>query len=310
MEGWDMTSFKITKTVTEQKLRSVTLPNYSRELAVSFTSYPTVDMSQATMYFKAPEDFLRNQINSYGGNLNYQLTYSGYELDGAPVSPDVLIVGAGVSLLFHSGIKVRSNEMVNMSVPIDPYYWVLPSGAPIDRPKLMVVLTNLEAIYIKATYGIDADGQARISNVGLDSAVEVPGDRDMTEQDIADQVTSVEQCTCPDGYHGYSCEDCAVGFFRSQEGPLGPICVPCDCNGHAGACHPLSGECVTLASPDVLILAPDEEVNLCHFRPDLCIVDTDTEVHFDSYIRKRKLFQTFLDPIFAALPRQYHWGSL
>ena len=27
-------------------------------------------------------------------------------------------------------------------------------------------------------------------------------------------VTSVELCECPDGYHGFSCEDCSVGYYR------------------------------------------------------------------------------------------------
>ena len=76
-----------------------------------------------------------------------------------------------------------------MAAPLDPYYWVLPSGAPIEREKLMVVLTDLTGIYIRASYGLDSDGQSRLSKVALDSAIEVPGDRNMTEQDRADQVT-------------------------------------------------------------------------------------------------------------------------
>lgn len=78
---------------------------------------------------------------------------------------------------------------MSISAPFDPYYWVTPSGARIERSKLMVTLTNLEGVYIRASYGLDSDGQSRLSNVALDSAIEVPGDRDMTEQDIADQVT-------------------------------------------------------------------------------------------------------------------------
>ena len=27
-------------------------------------------------------------------------------------------------------------------------------------------------------------------------------------------VTSVELCQCPEGYHGFSCEDCSVGYYR------------------------------------------------------------------------------------------------
>ena len=94
-----------------------------------------------------------------------------------------------MSLLFYSGLTVRPYEAINISAPIDPDYWRLPSGNTIDRPKMMVVLTNLEGVYIRASYGTDPNGQARLSEVALDSAKEVPGDRALTDQDKADQVT-------------------------------------------------------------------------------------------------------------------------
>ena len=58
------------------------LPNYSGELAVSFTSHQDVDLRSTSLYLRAPKDFIHNQIKSYGGKLNYQITYSGYEMDG------------------------------------------------------------------------------------------------------------------------------------------------------------------------------------------------------------------------------------
>jgi hypothetical protein len=73
----------------------------------------------------------------------------------------VLLIGAELSILFHSGLRITPNAGLNVSSPIDPYYWVLPSGAPIDRSKMMVVLNNLKGVYIKASYGLDKDGQAR-----------------------------------------------------------------------------------------------------------------------------------------------------
>ena len=78
-----MTSFKITRVVSESKLRSpATLINYNGELAVSFSSYPEVELKSTSMYFKAPKDYIHNQIKSYGGKINYQITYSGYEMEG------------------------------------------------------------------------------------------------------------------------------------------------------------------------------------------------------------------------------------
>lgn len=48
----------------------------------------------------------------------------------------------------------------------------------------------------------------------------------------------VEQCQCPPGYMGGSCERCSFGFARVYEETMAHErvgkCVQCDCNGHAG----------------------------------------------------------------------------
>ena len=92
-------------------------------------------------------------------------------------------------MLYHSGENVETDVEKNMIVSFEEDYWVKPSRAYIERKDLMVVLTNLKGLYIRASYGVDNYGQARISKVSLDSAQELRGDRNMTEQDIADQVT-------------------------------------------------------------------------------------------------------------------------
>ena len=49
----------------------------------------------------------------------------------------------------------------------------------------------------------------RLSNVVLESAEE-------TEEEVAESeaVPSVEFCECPPGYHGSSCENCDIGYFK------------------------------------------------------------------------------------------------
>lgn len=54
---------------------------------------------------------------------------------------------------------------------------------------------------------------------------------------------AVEQCSCPVGYTGLSCEDCAVGYTRSDSGLYLGTCEPCDCNGRSRECDPETGEC-------------------------------------------------------------------
>lgn len=55
---------------------------------------------------------------------------------------------------------------------------------------------------------------------------------------------AVEQCLCPPGYKGLSCEECASGYYRSQAGPYGGFCVPCQCHGHSDVCDPVTGICM------------------------------------------------------------------
>lgn len=55
---------------------------------------------------------------------------------------------------------------------------------------------------------------------------------------------AVEQCSCPRGYKGLSCEDCDTGYTRSVQGVYLGLCEPCNCNGHSNECDPDSGVCV------------------------------------------------------------------
>lgn len=133
----------------------------------------------------------------------------------------------------------------------------------------------------------------------MNSAEEIPP-AETSSVDPSARVTSVEQCQCPPGYHGHSCEECALGHFRESEDDFGPICGACRCNGHAEFCHPLTGDCVRLVPVDPSLLPEKEEkpgedgegegegeekpegrdltvVEFCHFRPDLCVVDDSAE---------------------------------
>ena len=118
----------------------------------------------------------------------------------------------------------------------------------------------------------------RLSSVELESAEKVT---DASEIPEGEEVLSVEMCECPQGYHGFSCESCAVGYFRQSDGPFGPICAECQCHGHADICHPITGQCVSLVPIDETVLETLEMINIveyCHFRPDLCKIDDTVEV--------------------------------
>ena len=75
----------------------------------------------------------------------------------------------------------------------------------------------------------------RLSEVSLDIAEE----RNTGQT----RAYAVEQCSCPRGYTGLSCEDCDAGYTRSVQGVYLGLCEPCNCNGHSNECDPDSGVC-------------------------------------------------------------------
>lgn len=58
-------------------------------------------------------------------------------------------------------------------------------------------------------------------------------------------VSGLEQCSCPAGYKGLSCEDCDYGYvrLRSDSTSNSSVCSLCDCNGHSQSCDFVSGQC-------------------------------------------------------------------
>lgn len=52
----------------------------------------------------------------------------------------------------------------------------------------------------------------------------------------------VENCVCPEGYSGQSCQECARGYLRVTGNPADP-CIPCNCSGLALECEPTTGVC-------------------------------------------------------------------
>lgn len=97
-----------------------------------------------------------------------------------------------------------------------------------------MALSDLSAVLIKATYTTNTK-EAAIVSVSLDTAVE----RNTGQS----RAFEVEQCICPVGYRGLSCEDCDFGYTRTGEGLYLGTCEPCTCNSHSSECDPEFGTC-------------------------------------------------------------------
>lgn len=100
-----------------------------------------------------------------------------------------------------------------------------------SRTDLMTVLSNLEAILVRASYS-EGMTATYISDISLDTAVENnAGSR---------RATQIEACRCPQGYTGTSCETCARGYYRDITDRSVSIlgsCNACPCNDHEESCE-------------------------------------------------------------------------
>ncbi|KAJ8274539.1 hypothetical protein COCON_G00091640 [Conger conger] len=184
------------------------------------------------MYFLAPDKFLGNQLLSYGQNLT--LNFRVDRRDTRLSAEDVILEGSGLRVavpLIAQGNAYPSENMQTYVFRLHDttdYPW-RPSLSHSEFQKL---LHNLTSIKIRGTYSERSAGY--LDNVSLMSARRGPGT----------PARWVERCTCPQGYVGQFCEQCALGYRRNRP-DLGPFsaCESCNCNGHSDTCDPESGMC-------------------------------------------------------------------
>ncbi|XP_056099529.1 laminin subunit alpha-1 [Rhinichthys klamathensis goyatoka] len=189
----------------------------------------------------APEPFLNNKLTSYGGFLNYSVAYDTSEENvDKTLSSDfsVIIEGNGRTLRHTPSSRLLLNAHTEqlVSVPILPRAFTdAHSGRSVQRDELMTLLADLAALRVRAQLEASAEGTLRLSGVSLGVAD--------THSGPAKLPLDVEQCECPWGYSGSSCEYCIPGFYRVGGILFGGNCLQCECNDHASECD-INGECL------------------------------------------------------------------
>ncbi|XP_058133366.1 laminin subunit alpha-1 isoform X2 [Dasypus novemcinctus] len=203
-------------------------------------------------YWRLPDQFQGDQLMAYGGKLKYSVTF--YSSDGLGTSnlePQVLIKGGQTrkQVIYMDAPAPENGVRWEQEVEMKENFWKYfnsVSEKPVTRSDFMSVLSNIEYILIKASYGQGLQ-QSRISNISMEvgrKAEGLPPGRQ--------EASLLESCVCPPGTAGFSCQDCAPGYHRGKllEGgsqgprPLVAPCVPCSCNNHSKACDPETGKCL------------------------------------------------------------------
>lgn len=151
-------------------------------------------------------------------------------------APDIVIRSRNdITILHHRRDEVAAGNSQSNVVPILEENWQRIDGTTINRQHLLMTLADVSDIFIKATYTTTTD-EAALSQVNLDTT-----SKHFTGTDA--RAVEVEQCSCPPGHQGTSCEDCAPGYKRSDSGIYLGLCEPCECNGHSDECDAESGVC-------------------------------------------------------------------
>nr|XP_060631057.1 laminin subunit alpha-1 [Anolis sagrei ordinatus] len=221
-----------------------------------FTQYPDILMDAAIVrqhlntepfYWKLPHQFQGDQLMAYGGKLTYSAAF--YAVDGIGTSnlePQILMKGGHTSkYVIYVDIPapqngVRQDEEIVMMESAWKYFNSV-SDESVSHSDFMSVLSNVEYILIKASYGQGLQ-QSRISNISMEIAV-----RANDAPFISDTAHYIEKCLCPTGYAGLSCQDCASGYYKEKHAgshSKSSSCVPCQCNNHTDVCDPETGKCL------------------------------------------------------------------
>lgn len=197
-----------------------------------------VAAADTSVYFwRLPSRFAGNKITSYGGYLNYTIRY--VPTPGGFMSrnnaPDVVIRSSDITILHYRRDEVSPSGQQTYSVPIYEDEWQRIDGNRVNRQHLLMTLAAVSDIFIKATYTTTTD-EAALSQVSLDTA-----SPHFTGSYV--RAVEVEQCQCPRGFQGTSCENCAPGYTRGIAGLYLGLCELCQCNGHSEECDPETGVC-------------------------------------------------------------------
>ncbi|XP_053624887.1 basement membrane-specific heparan sulfate proteoglycan core protein isoform X4 [Plodia interpunctella] len=240
--------------------------------SVTKLSYGSLGRSSSYPYLTVPASYTGNQLTSYGGDIKYRLssqsTYPSARYDNNV--PDIIIMGKYETLVY-----TQNGDKSTIQVKLVPGSWLKYSSGrptPASREDIMMALDNVENILLRAELngaGVD------ITDFLMQSAQHI--DAGLGPANL------VEECICPDGYTGLSCQNCASGYERDSSGPwlghcrpqrkqcppgtfgdpsLGYACTPCPCP-HTSAPNQFASTCYLGPSGVVCDCQPGYEGNNC-----------------------------------------------
>ncbi|KAB1258488.1 Laminin subunit alpha-1 [Camelus dromedarius] len=247
----DMSGWLVTDLVSSRQIPSQQDALGGRH-QISINNSAALQRLTSKYYWSAPEAYLGNKLTAFGGFLKYTVSYEVpvETVDGDLMShADVIIKGNGLTLSTQAeGLSLQPyEEYLNVVRLVPENFQDLNSKREVDRDQLMTVLANVTHLLIRANYNSAKMARYRLDSVSLDTAS--PNVIDLA------LATEVEQCECPQGYAGVSCEacqhnttgdhceQCLPGFYGLPSRGTPGDCQPCACplatasNNFSPTCH-------------------------------------------------------------------------
>lgn len=106
-----------------------------------------------------------------------------------------------------------------------------PKPEAVSREEFTLITYDLKRMLIRAKFHTDQI-TGGLHNVDMEIA---------NKDGSGPRAKGTEECLCPEGYAGLSCQLCAPGWRRLNNTLVNGKCVKCDCNGHSPSCDPYTG---------------------------------------------------------------------
>ena len=197
---------------------------------IPFSSGLTL-LSDSSAFLQAPQQYLQNKLSSYLQYITIDLELQSSSVVAETTTPfNVVLRGSSLELGTNFPNTISSSSETIAVLLHESFGWFHTSNSEAASAEdLLAVLSSLDGLYITAAFNTSVI----LSSIHLDTVQESAGD--------SEEVTWVEQCDCPTGYDGLSCEACSSGYARSPTG----TCEPCQCNGFSDTCDPETGVCIS-----------------------------------------------------------------
>lgn len=179
-DGWLVKDLPYPQPGSPPVVLGTATPSYSASGGHPGGHLSLLDISANAWYWSAPAKFLGNVGVAYGGQLSYDIAVTGNGFGNPPgfTQEDVILVGAGRTLVHDTGLQIAPTQVLNwnsISVGLTEAGWKLNSltGPAASAADMQAVLGSLGSLYIRGEYLFGLDDRGRLDNVLL-SAVPEP----------------------------------------------------------------------------------------------------------------------------------------